>query len=33
MVDMFSIFFLELEIYRQDRFQKLSLLTNRMFYD
>ena len=33
MVDIFSIFLLETEIYCLDRFQKLSLLTNRIFCD
>ena len=28
MVDIFSIFLLKMEIYCQDRFKKLSLLTN-----
>ena len=31
MVDIFLIFLFELEIYSQDRFQKLSLLTNWSF--
>ena len=33
MVDIFSTFLLELEIYCQDRFQKLSLQTNWNFFD
>ena len=31
MVDIFSIILLELEIYNQDRFKKISLLTNWIF--
>ena len=31
MVDIFSVFLLELEIYLCDRFQKLSQLTNWIF--
>ena len=32
MVDSFSIFLFTLEIYCQDRFQKLNLLTNQIFF-
>ena len=32
MVDIFSIFVFEMEIYCQDRFQKPSLLTNWIFF-
>ena len=32
MVDIFSTFLLELEIYCQDKFQKLSQLTNWIFF-
>ena len=31
-IDIFSIFLLELEIYNQNRFQKLSLRTNWIFF-